>query len=77
MDSVMERNTCAMSSKGVTEINICLASRKRCHRKGHENIEMRGVMESDTGGASQKSRDGMRHGNCEAYSVIEIRYAKR
>jgi len=77
MDSVMESNTCALSSKGVTEINICLVSRKRCHGKRHGNIELRGVMESDTGGASRKSRDGMRHGNREACSVMEIRYAKR
>jgi len=77
MDSVMESNTCAMSSKSVTEIKICLASRKRCHGKRHENIEVRGVMESDTGGASRKSRDGMRYGNREACSVMEIRYAKR
>jgi len=33
MDSVMESNTCATSWRGVTEINICLASWKKCHGK--------------------------------------------
>jgi len=41
MDSVMESNTCATSWKDVTEINICLASRKRCHGKRHGNSEVR------------------------------------
>jgi len=45
MDSVTESNTCATSWKGVTEINICLASRKRCHGKRHGNFEVRSVME--------------------------------
>jgi len=35
MDGFMESNTCATSWKGVTEINICFASRKRCHGKRH------------------------------------------
>jgi len=60
VDSVMESNTCTASWKGVTEINICLASRKRCHGKHQETVRSvlswKDVMESDTGGASRKSR---------------------
>jgi len=37
LDSVMESNTCATSWKGVTEIKICLASRKRCYGKRYGN----------------------------------------
>jgi len=68
MECVMETARRVASWKCVTEINICLASRKRCHGKRHENIEVRGVIESDTGGASRKSRDGMRYENREACS---------
>jgi len=45
MDGFVESNTCATSWKGVAEINICLASRKRCHEKRHGNSEVRSVME--------------------------------
>jgi len=66
MDSVMESNTCTTSWKGVMKINICLASRKRCHGKHQETprraASWKDVMESDTGGASRKSRHGMHHG---------------
>jgi len=34
----MESNTCATSWKGVTEINICLASRKKCQGKQPETV---------------------------------------
>jgi len=56
MDGFMESNTCATSRKGVTEINICLVSRKRCHGKRDGNSEVRGVME-------------MRHGKRYRWSV--------
>jgi len=80
MDSVMESNTCATSWKGVTEITICLASRKTCHGKLVTESVMetarcaaswKGVMESDTGGASRRSRHGMRHGKHDPSSVTE------
>jgi len=38
---------------------------------------LKGIMESDTGGASRKSRHGTRNGNREACSVMERRYAKQ
>ena len=75
IECVMETARLVASWKGVTEINICLASRKRCHRNRHGNSEVRSVMEcvmeSDTGGASWKSRDGMRHGKHDPCSVTE------
>jgi len=45
VDSAMESNICETSWKGVTEINICLASRKMCDGKRHGNSEVRSVME--------------------------------
>jgi len=37
----------------------------------------KGVMESDTGGASWKSHHGMRHGNREACSIMERRHGNQ
>jgi len=37
----------------------------------------KGAMESDTGEASLESRDGMRHGNREACSVMERRHGNQ
>ena len=49
MDGFMECNTYGTSWKGVTEINICLASRKRCHGNRHGNSEVHSVMERRQG----------------------------
>ena len=43
MECVMESNTCAMSRKGITEINIGIASRKGCHGN-HEACVMESVV---------------------------------
>ena len=110
MDGFMKCNTYGTSWKGVTEINICLASWKRCHGKRHGNSEVhsvmerrhgkryqwsvmekpscvmetvrcvaswKGVMESDTSGASWKSRHGICHGNREVCSVTERRHGNQ
>jgi len=66
MDSVMESNTCPTICKNVTEINICLASPKRCHRKRHINSEVRGVMERRHG-----KRPVERHGKAVTECVTE------
>jgi len=58
MDGFMECNTYGTSWKGVTEINICLASWKRCHGKRHGNSEVHSVMER-------------RHGKRYQWSVME------
>ena len=66
MDGFMEYNTYGTSWKGVTEINICLASWKRCHGKRHGNSEVHSVMEcvveSMSQAASRKRCHGKRHG---------------
>jgi len=54
LDSLMESNTCATSWKIVTEIKICLATRKRCHGRRHGNSEVSSVMETVTGTAGVK-----------------------
>jgi len=58
----------------VTEINICLASRKRCH-ENREACVMESVTESNTCGASRKTvtenRHGNRHGKHDLCSVME------
>jgi len=58
MECVMEIARRVALWKGVTEINICLASRKRCHGKRHGNCEVRSVMER-------------RHGKRYQWSVME------
>jgi len=83
MECVTESNTCGMSWKGITEINICLASRKRCQGKRHGNSEVRSVMERRHGkrcwwsvmekpswNASWKQRDAQRHGKALRKPIV-------
>jgi len=81
MDSVMRSNTCATSRKGVTEINICLASPKKSHRKHQETVRRvvswKDVMESDT-----VERHGKAVTECVTESMTQAasrkkRYGKR
>ena len=67
LDGFMENNTCATSWKGVTEINICLASRKRCHGKRHGNSEVR----TRNGNASWKAILVERHGKSVMECITE------
>jgi len=87
VDSVMESNTCATSWRGVTESNICLASRKRCHGKQHGNSKVRSVMERRHGkrywwsvmekpswNASRKLRGVQRHGKVLCKAILVERH---
>jgi len=62
VDSVTESNNCATSWKGVTDINMCLASRKRRHGKHQETVRR---------AASWKATSVERHGKAVAECVTE------
>jgi len=56
----------------VAQVLFSMKPSNRNFRENHTSAtSWKGVMESDTGGASRKSRDGMRHGKHDPSSVTE------